>query len=89
MLAEKENERILSRSKENKVKEKEFIEKCLSEINDLKNQRQEIILENNKVSFDALAGYEIPLGKIESKLNHSRKWKNRLLQSSKKDEWSE
>ena len=41
-LAEKENERILSRG----------IEKRLSEINDLKNYGQEIMLENNKVSFE-------------------------------------
>ena len=41
-LAEKENERILSRG----------IEKRLSEINDLKNYGQEIMLENDKVSFE-------------------------------------
>ena len=52
-LAEKENERILSRGKENELmKPQEFIEKRLSEINDLKNQGQKKMLENDKVSFE-------------------------------------
>ena len=52
-LAVKENERILSRDKENELmKQQEFIKKRLGVINDLKNQGQEIMLENDKVSFE-------------------------------------
>ena len=48
-LAEKANERILSRGKENElIKQHELIEKRLSEINELKNQGQEVMLENDK-----------------------------------------
>ena len=79
-LAVKENGRILSRDKENELmKQQEFIEKRLGVINDLKNQGQEIMLENDKVSFeeveeweskyrDVVARYNIPMDDIKSKL---------------------
>ena len=51
----------------------------MSEINDLENQGQEMMLENDKVSFeeveewgnkfrDAVARHDIPMDEIESKL---------------------
>ena len=53
--AEKENERILSGGKENAlIKQQKFIEKRLSEIIDLKYQGQEIMLENDVVSFEEI-----------------------------------
>ena len=79
-LAVKENERILSRDKENELmKQQEFIKKRLGVINDLKNQGQEIMLENDKVSFeeveewgskyrDVVVRYNIPMDDIKSKL---------------------
>ena len=79
-LAEKQNQIILSRSKENKIiKQQEFIEKRLGEINDLKNQGQEIMLESDKVSFEevkewgskfhkAVSRYNILMDETESKL---------------------
>ena len=52
-LAVKENERILSRGKGNElIKQQEFIEKRLGDINNLKNQGQEIMFENDEVSFE-------------------------------------
>ena len=60
----------------------------MSEINDLKNQRQEIILENNKVSFDALAGYEIPMGKIESKLKSFKEMEKQTA-TEQQERWME
>ena len=61
------------------MKQQEFIEKRLGVINDLKNQGQEIMLENDKVSFeeveeweskyrDVVARYNIPMDDIKSKL---------------------
>ena len=49
-LVVKENETNLLRGKENKLMKQEFIEKLLGEINDLKHQGAEIILDN-KISF--------------------------------------
>ena len=78
--AVKENEIILSRGKGGElIKQQGFIEKSLCEINDLKNQVQETMLENEEVSFeevedwgnkycDAVARYDIPIGEIESTL---------------------
>ena len=60
----------------------------MSEINDLKNQRQEIILENNKVSFDALAGYEIPMDKIESKLKSFKEMEKQTA-TEQQESWME
>ena len=56
-----------------------FCEKHLGEINDLKNQGQEILLENDEVIFeeveelgnkyrDFVARYDIPIDEIESNL---------------------
>ena len=76
----KENEIILSRGKGGElIKQQGFIEKSLCEINDLKNQVQETMLENEEVSFEevedwgnkycyAVVRYDIPIGEIESKL---------------------
>ena len=61
------------------MKQQEFIEKRLGVINDLKNQGQEIMLENDKVSFeeveewgskyrDVVVRYNIPMDDIKSKL---------------------
>ena len=49
-LVVKENETNLLRGKENKLMKQEFIEKLLGEINDLKHQGAETILDN-KISF--------------------------------------
>ena len=61
------------------MKQQEFIKKLLGVINDLKNQGQEIMLENDKVSFeeveewgskyrDVVVRYNIPMDDIKSKL---------------------
>ena len=69
-LAEKQNQIILSRSKENKItKQQEFIEKRLGEINDLKNQGQEIMLESDKVSFEEVKEWGSKFGKAVSRYN--------------------
>ena len=74
-----------------------FCEKHFGEINDLKNQGQEILLENDEVIFeeveelgnkyrDFVARYDIPIDEIESNLR-SRNRKT-MRQSKKKEEWS-
>ena len=69
-LAEKQNQIILSRSKENKItKQQEFIEKRLGEINDLKNQGQEIMLESDKVSFEEVKEWGSKFRKAVSRYN--------------------
>lgn len=71
----------------------------MGEINDFKNQGQEIILENDKVRFeeveewenkycDTVVRYDIPMDVIESKLRSSTERENRMWQSRKKKEWS-
>ena len=69
-LTEKQNQIILSRSKENKItKQQEFIEKRLGEINDLKNQGQEIMLESDKVSFEEVKEWGSKFRKAVSRYN--------------------
>ena len=71
----------------------------MGEINEFKNQDQEIMLENDKVSFeevqewankycDTVVRYDIPMDVIESKLRSSTERENRMWESRKKEEWS-
>ena len=66
------------------MKQQEFIETRLEEINDFKNQEQEIMLGNDEVSFeeveewgnkyrDGVARYEIPIDEVESRLASFKK----------------
>ena len=83
------------------MKQHKFIEKCLGEINDLKNEVQEMMLENIGINFedieewgnkyrDVVARYDIHMeDEIESKLKSFQKMEkqNATEQEERIKEW--
>ena len=64
-------------------------------INDLKNQGQGIMQENEEVSFEEVGewgkkyrGAMMRWTKSKVSSDHSRKWKNSMRQSRRKEEWN-